>query len=92
MGVSHLDQIVAKLRTAGAKAEHPVAIVERATLADQRTVRGTLETIVEVARNAGVAAPALLIVGDVTTFLATEALLASANASKDGSMSHGACV
>ena len=91
MGVSHLDLIVAKLRDSGGKADHPVAIVERATLPDQRTLRGTLATIEEIARSAGVAAPALLIVGDVTTFLAAETLLASA-ASKDGSMSHGALV
>ena len=91
MGVSHLDLIVAKLRDSGAKSDHPVAIVERATLPDQRTLRGTLATIEEIARSAGVAAPALLIVGDVTTFLAAETLLASA-ASKDGSMSHGALV
>ncbi|HEY0340606.1 MAG TPA: siroheme synthase CysG, partial [Steroidobacteraceae bacterium] len=32
MGVSHLDEIVAKLRAAGAKSDHPAAIVERATL------------------------------------------------------------
>jgi uroporphyrin-III C-methyltransferase/precorrin-2 dehydrogenase/sirohydrochlorin ferrochelatase len=90
MGVSHLDRIVAKLRDSGAKADHPVAIVERATLPDQRTLRGTLETIEEIARSAGVTAPALLIVGDVTMFLAAETLLAAA--SKDGSMSHGALV
>jgi uroporphyrin-III C-methyltransferase/precorrin-2 dehydrogenase/sirohydrochlorin ferrochelatase len=87
MGVSHLDRIVAKLREAGAKASHPAAVVERATLPEQRTVRGTLETIAELARKAGVAAPALLIVGDVTN----EALL-NVDARKDGSMSHGACV
>jgi uroporphyrin-III C-methyltransferase / precorrin-2 dehydrogenase / sirohydrochlorin ferrochelatase len=100
MGVSHLDRIVAKLREAGAKAEHPAAVVERATLPGQRTLRGTLETITEAARKASVTAPALLIVGDVTTFLAAgvaggtpavDALL-NGDARKDGSMSHGACV
>jgi uroporphyrin-III C-methyltransferase/precorrin-2 dehydrogenase/sirohydrochlorin ferrochelatase len=89
MGVSHLDQIVAKLRTAGAKSEHPAAIVERATLPEQRTLRGTLETIAEIARKASVTAPALLIVGDVTTFMATEAQLAS---QQHGSISHGTLV
>jgi uroporphyrin-III C-methyltransferase / precorrin-2 dehydrogenase / sirohydrochlorin ferrochelatase len=91
MGVSHLDRIVAKLREAGAKADHPAAVVERATLPEQRTLRGTLETIAEAAHKANVRAPALLIVGDVTAFTATEALLA-ADARKDGSMSHGAFV
>lgn len=90
MGVSHLDRIVAKLRGAGAKADHPAAVVERATLPEQRTLRGTLETIAEVARKANVTAPALLIVGDVTTFM-TGAVTGVA-ARKDGSMSHGAFV
>jgi uroporphyrin-III C-methyltransferase / precorrin-2 dehydrogenase / sirohydrochlorin ferrochelatase len=89
MGVSHLDQIVSKLRAAGAKAEHPAAIVERATLPEQRTLRGTLETIAEVARKASVTAPALLIVGDVTTFMATDAQLTS---QQHGSISHGTLV
>jgi uroporphyrin-III C-methyltransferase / precorrin-2 dehydrogenase / sirohydrochlorin ferrochelatase len=89
MGVSHLDRIVAKLREAGAKADHPAAIVERATLPEQRTLRGTLETIAEVARKASVTAPALLIVGDVTTFMAAEALHTS---HQHGSISHGTLV
>jgi uroporphyrin-III C-methyltransferase/precorrin-2 dehydrogenase/sirohydrochlorin ferrochelatase len=89
MGVSHLDQIVTKLRAAGAKAEHPAAVVERATLPDQRTLRGTLETIAEVARKASVTAPALLIVGDVTTFMASDAQLTS---QQHGSISHGTLV
>jgi uroporphyrin-III C-methyltransferase/precorrin-2 dehydrogenase/sirohydrochlorin ferrochelatase len=91
MGVSHLDRIVAKLREAGAKADHPAAIVERATLPDQRTLRGTLETIAGMARKSSVAAPALLIVGEVTTFAATDALLTT-DARKDGSVSHGSLV
>jgi uroporphyrin-III C-methyltransferase/precorrin-2 dehydrogenase/sirohydrochlorin ferrochelatase len=73
MGVAHLDQIVTRLRHWGARAEHPVAIVERATLPEQRVVRGTLATIAQIAREANVVAPALLIVGDVTAFLAVEA-------------------
>lgn len=89
MGVSHLDRIVAKLREAGAKADHPAAIVERATLPEQRTLRGTLETIVEVARKASVTAPALLIVGDVTTFMAAETLNTK---HQRGSISHGTLV
>jgi siroheme synthase len=96
MGVSHLDRIVAKLRDAGAKSDHPAAVVERATLPEQRTLRGTLETIVEVARRASVTSPALLIIGDVTTFMttgvATLDVLHNSDTRKDGSMSHGAFV
>ena len=91
MGVSHLDGIVAKLRDAGAGADRPAAIVERATLPEQRTLRGTLETIAALAREADVKAPALLIVGDVTAFNASE-LIHSGASCQDGSMSHGAFV
>jgi uroporphyrin-III C-methyltransferase/precorrin-2 dehydrogenase/sirohydrochlorin ferrochelatase len=80
MGVAHLDQIVTRLRDWGAKPEHPVAIVERATLPEQRVLRGTLANIETIAREAAVVAPALLIVGDVTAFLAVE----------ERAMSHGA--
>jgi uroporphyrin-III C-methyltransferase/precorrin-2 dehydrogenase/sirohydrochlorin ferrochelatase len=91
MGVSHLEGIVGKLRDAGASPNLPVAIVERATLPEQRTVRGTLETIAAMALNEKIAAPALLIVGEVTAFNTSEAL-PDGNARKDGSMSHGAYV
>lgn len=91
MGVSHLAGIVTKLRDAGAKADHPVAIVERATLPEQRTVRGTLDTIGTIARDEKITAPALLIVGDVTAFNAGDTL-SDGDARKDGSMSHGAYV
>lgn len=77
MGVGHLAQIVAKLLAAGASADHPVAVVERATLPEQRTLRGTLETIVSVAQSAQVAPPALLIVGEVAALAAADSLIGS---------------
>lgn len=77
MGVGHLPQIVAKLRAAGASADHPAAVVERATLPEQRTLRGTLDTIASVAQAANVAPPALLIVGDVTALAAADSLIGS---------------
>src|SRR5258708_18243572 len=77
MGVGHLPQIVAKLRAAGAPADHPAAVVERATLPQQRTLRGTLETIAGIAQAADVAPPALLIVGDVTALAAADSLIGS---------------
>src|SRR5207245_2137526 len=44
MGVAHLPSIVAKLRAAGAPADHPAAIIEQATLPQQRILRGPLAT------------------------------------------------
>jgi uroporphyrin-III C-methyltransferase / precorrin-2 dehydrogenase / sirohydrochlorin ferrochelatase len=77
MGVGHLQQIVSRLRAAGAPAEQAVAVVERATLPEQRTLRGTLATIVTTVQAANVAPPALLIVGDVTALAVADSLMGS---------------
>jgi uroporphyrin-III C-methyltransferase/precorrin-2 dehydrogenase/sirohydrochlorin ferrochelatase len=71
MGVAQLPRLVASLRAAGAAADHPVAIIENATLPAQRVVRGTLAGIEALAERERVAAPALLIAGDVAGFAAT---------------------
>jgi uroporphyrin-III C-methyltransferase / precorrin-2 dehydrogenase / sirohydrochlorin ferrochelatase len=70
MGVTHLSRILARLRASGAAADHPAAIIERATLPEQRVVSGTLATLEGLAAAAAIAAPALLIVGEVATFAA----------------------
>jgi len=67
MGVAQMPRIVARLTGAGASPDHPAAIVERGSLAEQRVVRGTLSTIVEKSQLAGIAPPALLIVGEVAS-------------------------
>ena len=77
MGVGHLPQIVAKLRAAGAPPDQPAAVVERATMPEQRTLRGSLQTIADIAQAANVAPPALLIVGDVTALAAADSLVGS---------------
>jgi uroporphyrin-III C-methyltransferase/precorrin-2 dehydrogenase/sirohydrochlorin ferrochelatase len=77
MGVGHLPQIAARLQAAGASADQPVAVIERATLPEQRTLRGTLGTIVSTVQAANVAPPALLIVGEVTALAAADTLMVS---------------
>jgi uroporphyrin-III C-methyltransferase / precorrin-2 dehydrogenase / sirohydrochlorin ferrochelatase len=77
MGVGHLQQIVSRLRAAGASAEQAVAVIERATLPEQRTLRGTLETIATQVQAAKVEPPALLIVGDVTALAAADSMMGS---------------
>ena len=77
MGVGHLPQIVARLQAAGAPADQPVAVVERATLPEQRTLRATLGAIVGTVQAANVAPPALLIVGEVTALAAADSLIGS---------------
>ncbi len=65
MGVSRLPDIAASLIAAGRPAEEPVAVVERGTWPDQRTVAGTVATIAETAKAAGIRAPAITVVGAV---------------------------
>jgi uroporphyrin-III C-methyltransferase/precorrin-2 dehydrogenase/sirohydrochlorin ferrochelatase len=63
MGVSTLAEHVAQLLAAGASADTPVAIVERATLESERTTRATLATVVGAAQEAAVEAPAVIVIG-----------------------------
>ncbi len=65
MGVRKLDRIAAQLVAGGRPSSEPVAVVERGTLADQRTVRATLADIAARAAQAGVRAPAITVVGAV---------------------------
>jgi uroporphyrin-III C-methyltransferase len=65
MGVGRLPDNAAALRAAGVDPTTPVAMVERATLPDERVVTGTLDTIVDVADAAAIEPPAVTVVGDV---------------------------
>lgn len=65
MGVEHLSEIVGALVENGRAAETPVALVRWGTHPTQQTVVGTLATIVEDVRAAGLTAPAVTIVGEV---------------------------
>jgi uroporphyrinogen III methyltransferase/synthase len=65
MAVQRLPEIAASLTKAGRPASEPVAVVERASLLDERIVTGTLGTIASRAGEEGVKAPAVMIVGAV---------------------------
>ena len=65
MGVRSLDRIAAQLVAGGRPRAEPVAVVQRGTFADQRTVAGTLADIAARAAAAGVRAPAITVVGGV---------------------------
>jgi uroporphyrin-III C-methyltransferase/precorrin-2 dehydrogenase/sirohydrochlorin ferrochelatase len=67
MGVAQMPRIVSRLTGAGAPPDHPVALIERGSMADQRVIRGTLGTIVALANAHNVQPPALLIVGEVAS-------------------------
>jgi uroporphyrinogen III methyltransferase/synthase len=65
MGVRSLGRIAEQLVAGGRPASQPVAVVQRGTFADQRTVSGTLADIASLAAAAEVKAPAITVVGDV---------------------------
>lgn len=65
MGVAQLRDSAASLGRAGLPAGTPVGIVENGYLPNQRVTIGTLETIADQAEAAGVANPAVIVIGDV---------------------------
>ena len=65
MGVRRLARIAEQLVLGGRAPREPVAVVERGTFADQRTVVGTLADIAIRASDAAVRAPAITVVGAV---------------------------
>ncbi len=67
MAVERLPLIVRRLREAGLPTETPVAVIEKASLPEQRDVIGTLANIVERARH--MKAPAVVVVGEVVSVL-----------------------
>lgn len=67
MGLGNLEEIVGQLVRHGRGAGTPIAVIRWGTRPEQRTVTGTLETIVERVRAEALAPPVLIIVGEVVT-------------------------
>jgi uroporphyrinogen III methyltransferase/synthase len=65
MGVRRLAGICEGLLRAGRRADEPAAVVQAGSTPAQRAVRGTLETLAQRAREAGIHAPAVTVVGAV---------------------------
>ncbi len=65
MGVSGLEAIVSGLVREGMPPATPAALVENGTNAGQRRLTATVGDIAQKAREAGIASPAVLVVGEV---------------------------
>ena len=65
MGLSLVGEIAARFASAGAAPVTPVAVISRATLPEQREVRGTLADIAARVGEAGLVSPAVIVVGGV---------------------------
>jgi uroporphyrin-III C-methyltransferase/precorrin-2 dehydrogenase/sirohydrochlorin ferrochelatase len=71
MSVARLERICARLIENGRAPDTPAAIIENGTTEAQRDVVGTLETIAAQTIEHNIAAPAMLIVGDVVALAGT---------------------
>lgn len=67
MGLSKVEEIAEGLLEAGRKKDTPAAVISHATTPKQKSCMGTLETIAEQTKNAGLTSPALIVVGDVVS-------------------------
>lgn len=65
MGVRMLERNVSELMKYGKDPMTPVALIERGTRPDQRVTVGVLGNIAALARERGVKAPAITVIGDV---------------------------
>lgn len=65
MGVANIANIADSLMRGGKKPETPAALIRWGTWMEQRTLVGTLGTIVALVEESGFASPAVIIVGDV---------------------------
>ncbi|GAB2522861.1 siroheme synthase CysG [Lysobacter humi (ex Lee et al. 2017)] len=65
MGVASCARVRERLLAAGRDASTPVAIVENASRASQRTITGRLDELPDLVTRHAVRSPALLVVGDV---------------------------
>ncbi len=65
MALKHIEHIAARLIAAGRSAAEPVAIVSKATTAQQMVVETTLGTCAADATASGIEPPAMVVVGEV---------------------------
>ena len=64
LSVKMLDKVIEELRAAGREWNTPIAVVYKASWADEKILRGTLQTISAQVKLAGIKRTALIIVGD----------------------------
>jgi uroporphyrin-III C-methyltransferase len=84
MGLRHADKICDRLIAAGMSTDTPAAVVARATLPDQLVIDSTLSQLAADTRAAGVAAPAVIVIGEAVRYRAKLLGLAASAAASEG--------
>ncbi|MDP2719814.1 MAG: precorrin-4 C(11)-methyltransferase [Dehalococcoidia bacterium] len=87
LSVSNINKVVEKLVSGGYAEDTPVAVVYRASWADEKIVRGTLSNIVLLVKKSGIKKQALIMVG---SWLVSDAIDGRVTRSKlyDSTFSH----
>jgi uroporphyrin-III C-methyltransferase len=67
MGLNKLDEISSIFSKHG-KSETPVAVIQNGTLPEQKSVAATISTISGAVKNAGISAPAIIVIGEVVGY------------------------
>ena len=67
MGVGNLAQIAESLVQHGRAPDTPVAVIRRGTVAEQKTLTGTLDNIARIAEESNMKPPAIIVVGSVVS-------------------------
>ncbi|WP_315923698.1 uroporphyrinogen-III C-methyltransferase [Mesorhizobium sp. SP-1A] len=70
MGLTHMAATVADLIAGGLAHETPAALIENATLPQERTVVATLGTLAEAASRENIVSPALIVIGGIVALRA----------------------
>jgi len=73
MAIGRLREIAGNMTAIGYPVDTPVAILEKATTPQQRTLSGTLADIADIAEREGAKAPATIVVGEVVRVLHKDA-------------------
>lgn len=68
MGIGNIPRITQALIEAGKPSDTPAAVIRWATYPVQRTVTGTLATLADEVKKAGIKPPGLIVVGPVVNF------------------------
>ncbi|NNM86974.1 MAG: uroporphyrinogen-III C-methyltransferase [Phycisphaerae bacterium] len=71
MGVKNLPEICASLMRHGLSGQTPAAVIRQATLPQQQVVVGVVADIAQKARQAGIKAPAITVIGQVVSLRET---------------------
>lgn len=65
MGLNNLEKIVAGLLAAGMDKDKDISLIENGTRYEQRCIRGTLDTILDLQRRYHIKSPAVIVLGEV---------------------------